>query len=112
MATVEECEAAMHKLAARMQSPDAAGVRGKVLERSVSCTLRDLGVTFAGELRGGGIEDIHQVDAPNGKIKLTTTSDDLVAMVNGELNFAKAWTSGRLKVDASMFDLLKLRSLL
>jgi putative sterol carrier protein len=112
MATVEECEAAMHKLADRMRSPDGADVRAKVLERSISCTLRDLGVTFAGELGEGGIEDIRQVDKPTAKIKLTTTSDDLVAMVDGELNFAKAWSSGRLKVDASIFDLLKLRSLL
>ena len=112
MATVEESEAAMHKLAERMRSPEAADMRGKVLERSISCTLRDLGVTFAGELRDGGIEDIRQVDRPNGQIKLTTTSDDLVAMVDGQLSFAKAWASGRLKVDASVFDLLKLRTLL
>jgi hypothetical protein len=112
MATVEECEAAMHKLARRMRSPEAAGARTKVLERSISCRLRDLGVTFAGELRGGGIEEIRQVDKPDGQIKLTTTSDDLVAMVDGELSFAKAWAAGRLKVDASVFDLLKLRALL
>lgn len=112
MATVEESEAAMHKLAERMRSPEAADVRGKVLERSISCTLKDLGVTFGGDLREGGIENIRQVDGPSGQIKLTTTSDDLVAMVDGRLNFAKAWTSGRLKVDASVFDLLKLRSLL
>ena len=30
----------------------------------------------------------------------------------GQLNFAKAWTSGRLKVDANVFDLLKLRNFL
>jgi predicted lipid carrier protein YhbT len=112
MATVEECEAAMHKLAERMQSPEAADARGKVLERSVSCTLRDLGVTFAGELRGGGIEGIQKVDRPTGQIKLTTTSDDLVALVDGRLNLAKAWAAGRLKIDASVFDLLRLRALL
>jgi putative sterol carrier protein len=112
MATVEESEAAMHKLAERMRSPEAADVRGKVLERSISCTLKDLGVTFAGQLRDGGIQDIQQVERPAGQIKLTTTSDDLVAMVDGNLNFAKAWASGRLKVDASVFDLLKLRTML
>jgi putative sterol carrier protein len=112
MATVEECEAAMHKLADRMRSPEAAGVRGKVLERSVSCTLTDLGVTFGGDLRDGGIQDIRQIDGPSGQIKLTTTGDDLLAMVDGQLNFAKAWAAGRLKVDASIFDLLKLRALL
>ena len=112
MATVEECEAAMHKLAERLRSPDGAQARGKMIDRSISCHLRDLGVTFGGQLRGGEILDIRQVPAPDGQIKLATTSDDLLALVAGELNFAKAWASGRLKVDASMMDLLKLRSLM
>ena len=112
MATVEECEAAMHQLAERLRSPDASDTRGKMLDRSISCRLTDLGVTFAGQLRGGEIVDIRQVATPNGQIKLATASDDLIALVDGRLNFAKAWASGRLKVDASVFDLLKLRSFL
>jgi SCP-2 sterol transfer family len=112
VATVEQCEAAMHRLAERLRSPDAAATRGRMLDRSISCHLRDLGVTFGGQLRGGEIVDIRQIDAPNGQIKLATTSDDLLALVDGRLNFAKAWAGGRLKVDASMFDLLKLRSFL
>jgi hypothetical protein len=112
MATVEECEAAMHKLAERMRSPAGAEVRGKVLDRSVSCHLRDLGVTFGGQLRDGGIQDIRQISEPDGQIKLAMDSDDLLALVDGRLNFARAWSSGRLKVDASVFDLLKLRALL
>ena len=112
MATVEECEAAMHKLAERLRSPDAAATRGKMLDRSITCHLPDLGVTFRGQLRGGEILDIRTVDRPDGQIKLSTASDDLLALVDGQLNFAKAWASGRLKVDASVFDLLKLRSFL
>jgi len=112
VATVEECEAAMHKLADRLTSPDGAQARGKLIDRSISCHLRDLDVTFGGRLRGGEIVDIHRTPAPDGQLKLTTTSDDLVALVDGQLNFAKAWASGRLKIDASVFDLIKLRSLL
>ncbi len=112
MATVEECEAAMHKLADRLKSPDGAEARGRMIDRSISCHLRDLDVTFAGRLRGGEITGIHQAPGPDGQIKLALTSDDLISLVNGELNFAKAWTSGRLKVDANVFDLLKLRSFL
>jgi hypothetical protein len=39
-------------------------------------------------------------------------SDDLVSLANDELGAAKAWTSGRLKIDAGVFDLLRLRKLL
>jgi hypothetical protein len=112
VATVEECEAAMHKLADRLQSPDAAQTRGKMIDRTISCHLRDLGVTFGGRLHDGEIVDIRRTPTPDGQLKLVTTSDDLVALVDGRLNFAKAWASGRLKIDASVFDLIKLRSLL
>ncbi len=112
MATVEECEAAMHKLADRLRSPDGTEARGKMIDRSISCHLSDLDVTFSGQLRGGEIIGIHQAPKPDGQIKLGATSDDLIALVDGQLNFAKAWASGRLKVDASVFDLLKLRNFL
>jgi SCP-2 sterol transfer family len=112
VATVEECEAAMHKLAERLKSPDAAQARGKMIDRSISCHLRDLDVTFGGQLRDGEIVDIHRTPTPDGQLKLTTTSDDLVALVDGRLNIASAWASGRVKIDASVFDLLKLRKLL
>ncbi|CAM5711288.1 hypothetical protein SHIRM173S_12961 [Streptomyces hirsutus] len=38
--------------------------------------------------------------------------DDLLALVDGELNFAKAWASGRVKLEAGLSDLLNLKSLL
>ncbi len=112
MATVEECEAAMHKLADKLRSPDGPRARGKMIDRSISCHLTDLGVTFGGQLRDGDIVGIRQVAKPDGQIKLTTTSDDLLSLVDGQLNFAKAWAGGRLKIDASVFDLMKLRSFL
>jgi len=112
VATVEDCEAAMHKLADKLRSPDGQQARGKMIDRSISCQLTDLGVTFGGQLRGGDIVGIHRAAKPDGQIKLTTTSDDLLALVDGQLNFAKAWAAGRLKIDASVFDLIKLRSLL
>jgi hypothetical protein len=46
------------------------------------------------------------------EIRLVTTGDDLVALVNGELNFAKAWGSGRVRLEAGLRDLFRLRRLL
>ena len=92
VATVEECEAAMHKLAERLKSPDGAEARGKMIDRSISCHLRDLDVTFARPAARGEILDIRRRGpTPDGQLKLATTSDDLVALVDGQLNFAKAW---------------------
>lgn len=111
MATVEECERALRDLAARLGTVDAQKRSQVVLDRSLSCTLPDLGVIFAGQLRGGELRDIRQVPSADGQLKLTMTSDDLLKLTSGELSFAHAWASGRLRVDANVFDLLKLRSI-
>lgn len=111
MATVEECEKAFHDLAGRLGGMDAQQRKNVVLDRSLSCTLRDLGVTFAGQLRDGELRDIHQVDTTDAQIRLTMASDDLLKLVAGKLSFASAWATGKLRIDANVFDLLKLRSI-
>jgi hypothetical protein len=35
-----------------------------------------------------------------------------VAMVHGELSFLRAWTTGRVRLEAGFRDLLRLRSLI
>jgi predicted lipid carrier protein YhbT len=112
MASVAECERALHELAGRMAADSGTDLRKKVSNRSISCELRDLAATFAGQLRDGGLHDIRQVDDARAQIRVSTTSDDLIALVRGELHLGSAWASGRLKVQASVLDLLRLRSLL
>ena len=111
MATIEECREALDKLAERISSGSSDG-KAPSLDRSLSCFIKDLDTGFHGRLVGGELRDIVDGHDPSAKIKLTVTSDDLVALTSGDLNFASAWASGRIKVDASVFDLLKLRSLL
>jgi putative sterol carrier protein len=108
MATIEQCREALDRLAKRMSGSGGA----PSLDRSLSCYISDLDTGFHGRLVGGDLRDITEGHDPSAKIKLTTSSDDLVALTTGDLNFATAWASGRIKVDASVFDLLKLRSLL
>lgn len=45
-------------------------------------------------------------------MKLTIASDDLLALTDGELDLARALLGGRVKIDASFGDLLRLRRLL
>jgi hypothetical protein len=111
MATVEECEKAFHELAARLGRVDPQQRKKVALDRSLSCTVRDLGVIFAGRLREGELRDIRPVDSPDAQIRLTVASDDLIELTSGELSFTGAWTAGKLRIDATVFDLLKLRSL-
>jgi putative sterol carrier protein len=46
------------------------------------------------------------------QVRLAASSDDLVALVSGDLTPPVAWATGRLTVEASVLDLLRLRSLL
>lgn len=110
MADAAACEAALHTLAETIaaNSGDAPGS----LDRSLTCRITDLDVTFGGRLRSGQLQDIRQVTSDQADIRMTVTSDDLVALVAGRLNFASAWASGRVGIQASVFDLLKLRTLL
>lgn len=111
MATVDECREALQTLASRMDgNTDAAG---KIdLDRSLACSVPDLGVAFHGRLTGGRLVDMTDGDDPDAKIRLTAASDDLVAMLNGRLDLPKAWATGRISIRANPFDLLKLRKLM
>ena len=112
MATEEECRAALQRLAAKLDE-NAEHVRGKVdLDRTLACRVTDLDTAFHGRLVQGRLVDLADGDDPGAKIKLSATSDDLVAMVDGNLDFARALASRRVQLSANPFDLLKLRKLL
>ena len=111
MATVEQCRVALGELAAKLTGDPQAAARVN-LDRSLGCHIRDLGVHFHGRLQGGTITGLTDGEDPKAQIKLTVGSDDLLALVAGQLNFAGAWAGGRVSVKASFGDLLKLRKLL
>ncbi|WP_329290373.1 SCP2 sterol-binding domain-containing protein [Streptomyces pseudovenezuelae] len=115
MATIEECRAALEKLSDNMRNAEGDVATAASMDRSVSCRITDLDVTFVGRMTGGRIVVRDTVQGPpkeKAQIRLTMAGDDLVALVNGELNFAKAWGSGRVKLEAGLRDLLQLRKLL
>ncbi len=112
MATIDECITALHGVLGPIASSKAA----EGLDRSLSCRLTDLDAVVLGRLSAGAVRDLHPVpdgpSIPKADIRLTMTSDDLMSLTRGELSFAKAWSSGRLKLDAGIRDILRLRSLL
>ncbi|MEE4546224.1 SCP2 sterol-binding domain-containing protein [Streptomyces sp. V4-01] len=115
MATVEECRTALDRFAAHLAGAEGSARDAAALDRSLDCRIADLDVTFVGRLEGGHIRDVVTVEGQPGRkaqIRLSMRSDDLVAMVAGELGFARAWATGRVRVQASLRDVLRLRSLL
>ncbi|MFF0222552.1 SCP2 sterol-binding domain-containing protein [Streptomyces sp. NPDC004629] len=115
MATIEECRAALEKLSDTMQSAEGDVRDAASLDRSVSCHITDLDVTFTGRMTGGRIKIDETRQGPpvsKAQIRLAMAGEDLVALVDGELHFAKAWGSGRVKLEANLLDLFRLRKLL
>lgn len=115
MATIEECRDALEKLSDNMQDARGGVREAAALDRSVSCYVTDLDVTFVGRMTDGRIVVDETLPGPpprKAQIRLTMAGDDMVALVDGELNFAKAWGSGRVRLEASLLDLFRLRKLL
>ncbi|MFN2560886.1 MAG: alkyl sulfatase C-terminal domain-containing protein [Jatrophihabitans sp.] len=113
MATVEQCEQALRTLAQRLADNDPSRRRAG-FDRSLTCTIRDLDVVFSGRLSDGQLVDIGRATTNatgNAQVRLTMTSDDLLALVDGQLKMASAWATGRVKVDAGVRDLMRLRSI-
>ena len=112
MATIEQCIQALAGVLGDLTANPAA----QDLDRSLSCRLTDLHQVVQGRLHGGEITDLHAVPEdpapPRADIRLAMSSDDLLALTGGKLNFAPAWASGRVKLEASIRDMFKLRALL
>ncbi len=112
MATKRECEAALRGLAKRLDGVDDSPRKRHAPDRTVSCRIPDLDTVFSGRLTCGVLCDITNKPINDAQIRLTVSSDDLLAVTAGELPFSSAWATGRLKIEASVMDMIRLRSLI
>ncbi|WP_446219930.1 SCP2 sterol-binding domain-containing protein [Micromonospora sp. IBHARD004] len=111
MASVDECRQALQELAARLDRH--ADVQDRIdLDRTLACRVTDLGTAFHGRISGGRLVDLSDGDDPKAKIALSASSDDLIALVHGQLDITKAIGARRVSIKANPFDLMKLRKLL
>ena len=114
MATVEECREALQTLTARLGEINPQERSSFFSNRSFSCHVTDLGVTFVTTITDTGAEPVKEAapDEPPADIRLTASSDDVVSLAATPANIARMWMAGRVKVQASIRDLLALRRLL
>jgi predicted lipid carrier protein YhbT len=114
MATAEECRLALESLLGRIAEMDPADREAHLVERVISCRVPDLGMTFVTKLGPDGSSPVREANGsePPAQVRFTAKSDDLVAIARDPGSFGRAWLSGRLKVDASIWDILRLRKIL
>lgn len=112
MASVEQCEAAIAELASRLEEYPHEQRRDRIPDRTVELALLDLDVCFNARLHDGQLIDVQQGALAEPNIRLTMDSDDLIELTEKRLRFSTAWASGRVHLDASFRDLLRLRGLM
>lgn len=78
----------------------------------MSCYLTDLDTTLFGTLSEDGLVGVTEEPRPDAQVRVAVSSDDFIALCQGELAFTSAWTRGRVRIDASVKDLLRLRTFL
>lgn len=111
MASEADCERALRRLVEALATLDP-DVRGKyVVERTVSCRVPDLDTTWYATLTEEGVTSLAK-EGTKAQVRLTVGSDDLLALVEGDLAVPTAVATGKLRVQASPFDLLRLSQFL
>jgi predicted lipid carrier protein YhbT len=113
MATADECRTALESLTERLTQLDAKSRQAHLLDRTLSCHVSDLGITFLTRLGPHGADPLVQANgrAP-AQIRFTANSDDVLEIAGNPSSFTRAWLAGRLRVEGNVFDLLSLRKLL
>jgi predicted lipid carrier protein YhbT len=114
MATEDDCRKALESLTIRLSEMDASTRQAKLKDRTLSCHVSDLGVTFLTRLGPHGADPIEETHDgfPAAQIRFTARSEDVLAIASDPGSFARAWLSGKLKVEGNFFDLLSLRKMI
>jgi hypothetical protein len=114
MATAEECRKALESLTARISGMSPDDRSAYLADRTLSCEIPDLGVTFVTRLGPDGADPVREAAEgdPPAQIRFVADSDVVVSVADDPGSFARAWLTGRLKVQGSVFDLLRLRKLM
>ena len=105
---------ALESLTGRIAEVDAEVRQAKLIDRTLSLRVPDLGVTYLTRLGPHGADPVKEAvpGSAMAQIRFTAKSDEVVAIAKDPGSFPRAWLSGRLKVEGSFLDLLHLRRLL
>ncbi len=112
MATVEEVDRVLGDLLSQLGDLDPNTRSLMPSRRTVEARCPDLDLVRHAVWRDGQLE---LLDGPPGRradIRISIGSDDLMALHRGEMTFSRAYSTNRVRLDASMTDLLRLRAIL
>lgn len=113
MASEQEVDQTMSSLLRRLEQIDPTYRSMLPSRRTIEATCPDIGVTYHAKWQAGEMSGVARGEAPGRPdIRITVNSDDLVAIADGSLDFARAYAENRVRIRAGMTDLLRLRAVL
>jgi hypothetical protein len=113
VANKAEVSRALERLMARLDGNDA-NVRSAIPGRKVfCCRVPDLDMSWYSVIENGHVSPPVETPVPDTvDVTLQVDSDDLIELVEERTSFLSAFLSGKVRVQASMMDILRLRTLL
>jgi hypothetical protein len=114
MATADECREALDRLLGQISELDPEQRAANLVERTLSCEVPDLGLTFWTKVSPDGAEPARLAGEGDGtaQVRFVADSGIVVSISEDPMRFAKLWLGGRVKVHASWRDVLRLRKFL
>jgi predicted lipid carrier protein YhbT len=110
VATAAEVERSIRTLAKRLA--EASVDPSVVPDRTIMAICPDLDIAYRMELKDAKLRGLKQVASKeSADARITARSDDLIALLEGRLNAATAFLTGKVRIDAPAKDLMMLRRL-
>jgi hypothetical protein len=114
VATKRQVEAKLRELIGRLDAADEgveALARALPERKVIEVQVPDLGETYWAELAAGRMGKLQRGVPLGADIRVRADSDELVQMVDGKRSLFSSYIGGRVKVEASFADLMRLRRL-
>lgn len=112
MATIEQVEEVLVELLHRLGDIDESTRALLPNSRMIEARCPDLDLIRHAEWRAGDIILLDEPPSRRPDIRISVRSDDLLQIASGELAFGRAYAANKIRLDASMTDLLRLRAVL
>lgn len=112
LTTIEQIEVTLGALVGRLGSLDP-GYRAMLpARRTIEARCTDLDLMYHAHWRNGELSDLIAGPADRAHIRIHVDSADLAGLADGTLQFRDAYARQRVRIDASVTDLLRLRAVL
>jgi hypothetical protein len=112
VATIEEVDQILGDLLQQLGELDPNTRSLMPSRRTVEARCPDLDLVRYALWRDGELKMLDEAPPRRCDIRISVMSDDLLALHHGELTFSRAYSANRVRLDASMTDLLRLRAIL